>query len=86
MAAALLEINRDSIQVAHKMSLTEELGFINPSFPTWERREVAFAGENESSKAAGFILSDRRRDRQACPLNERNPAKNQARESIRAFP
>jgi hypothetical protein len=32
--AALFEINRDAIQVAHKMSLTDMPVMINPSFPT----------------------------------------------------
>jgi hypothetical protein len=33
--AALFEINRDAIQVAHKMNLTDGPVIINPSFPDW---------------------------------------------------
>ena len=36
MTAALFEIKRDAIQVAHKMSLTDVPGMINPSHPTYE--------------------------------------------------
>ncbi len=40
--AALFEINRDTIQVAHRVNLTELTGIINPSFLPW--KQVSWQG------------------------------------------
>jgi hypothetical protein len=44
--AALFEINRDAIQVAHKMNLTDVPVIINPSFPDLGTRESCLHGRD----------------------------------------